>query len=507
MPSSEMTEALLVSYIALLGLLTIRASHGTIADIFRTFALALPLGCCYLVSAGILSVALFGAWNAPFILLAPLSLCLWYNWRRLPRMRGFDVLRGLLVLGAYALMVMTCYRWNLTTMSYDSYYYVLLGGMFVNSAPFPAFADFFRSYPIFLVVIQGLLQFFGKDCAISIGPLFVACVLSYITFCCIQRLRGCGILAGILGISLLVVVPGALLSSYFLIHQIFYVHNHTVHGALMFLAVMEICLLAALHEEEDDGQRAHTLIIFALLGGVAFSRIEGPLIASFILVLLAETKKLTARRFVFGTLVLVAFQLIWALSVWKYRNLSGRVAQAGSFINHDQMFAMMAPPIVVSLAYLVSVARKSIWTWRYLVIFFLIGILIRHAVLRPEHHAETLTSMAYNLLVLVPWGFFWAIAALAACYALRSPRDLRDLYVGYIIVAYPLIVLALATFRTPYRQGWGDSGNRMMVHLVPFVTYLVLFRALEIVSKGRDRQSSDDDLRVDGVTLLTTNEH
>jgi hypothetical protein len=46
-------------------------------------------------------------------------------------------------------------------------------------------------------------------------------------------------------------------------------------------------------------------------------------------------------------------------------------------------------------------------------------------------------------------------------------------------------MLVLVFPRNPYRPGWGDSGNRMLAHLVPLLFFYFL------LVYGRSREKSD----------------
>ena len=48
----------------------------------------------------------------------------------------------------------------------------------------------------------------------------------------------------------------------------------------------------------------------------------------------------------------------------------------------------------------------------------------------------------------------------------------------------------LSWFRTPYRLGYGDSGNRMMASAVPFVCSFCLVILHELLEKAQSRLSA-----------------
>jgi hypothetical protein len=489
MSSNSLIEPAIITYIALLGALTIRLRGSSPLQIFRQFALALPLGCCYTVAAGIISLALFSKWLPWFVLLAPLVPCLWAFRKFSSDGCGRTALSGSVVLICYFLFSALLRSLNIAIFSYDSFQFVFLSSGYAHSTHLAHFADFFFSYASFIVALQALVQFFGEDYASTGGPLFILCALSYTLMCLLGHIRGSKPLIYLAAGLLTMLAITCIYSPYFVIHQVFYVNNHRFHGCMMFLAVMEICSFAETKNPSPKEQRNYYLTIFGLLGGVVFSRIEGPLAATLLLVLLAETKKLSGKQFALGTMSFMGFYLVWTLLLWRYRHLSGHVAPIGSFITPFRMLELMVPSVLLCGAYSQQFLRRSTVAWRYVVILTLLGSLIVHASTRPQHYAETVSNSLNNLLFLVPWGAFWPIAGLTVCYSLCTSRNLRESCISFVLIAYPLILLTLSAFRTPYRQGWGDSGNRMMGHMIPFVAYIVIFKALEAISVASNQDS------------------
>jgi hypothetical protein len=95
----------------------------------------------------------------------------------------------------------------------------------------------------------------------------------------------------------------------------------------------------------------------------------------------------------------------------------------------------------------------------------------------PAVFGTSLAAMGANLTRDGGWGTFWPIAVLLVVVALIRIRLPFERLFTYPIVTYWVAVVAFAFLRDgAYRMGAGDSGNRMMMHIV-FVTMVYLVMA------------------------------
>ena len=112
-----------------------------------------------------------------------------------------------------------------------------------------------------------------------------------------------------------------------------------------------------------------------------------------------------------------------------------------------------------------------------------------------------MNMMISNLIATGYWGsFWWTFGPLVVLMAIFGPRLKREDVWLEVLGGGLLLILLLGVIRSsPYRLGWGDSGNRMLVHLAPLVVmYTVLkVRACfdiseKILDKSKLEQINDE---------------
>jgi hypothetical protein len=122
-----------------------------------------------------------------------------------------------------------------------------------------------------------------------------------------------------------------------------------------------------------------------------------------------------------------------------------------------------------------------------LTIFFIVA---------PSHGWLSIKSMGINLFLFSGnWGVLWWLVAIAiVTHEFRNSNFVEGagaeigsvFLIGVVLIS---VIIALSFFRVPYRIGYGDSGNRLMVMAFPFfVIYLYhsyLFTNLNLIrSRG-----------------------
>lgn len=105
---------------------------------------------------------------------------------------------------------------------------------------------------------------------------------------------------------------------------------------------------------------------------------------------------------------------------------------------------------------------------------------------KPGHMMESARNWASNLTTLPLWGQSWylIIALVAVSLAASPPRFRQAFAIG--LPAYLAFVLLLAYFRFPYREGRGDSANRMTIQLVPLIFFYLGVKILGHRERSED---------------------
>ena len=268
------------------------------------------------------------------------------------------------------------------------------------------------------------------------------------------------------------VVTLALVSCPQFVHAATYVHNNLIAAALLFVFVLFYWLA------ERDGESALLVPAFVALAGLSFTRIETPFVAVVFVLLVTARSQLPGRSVVLGVMGFAAPVIAWLVLI-------------GVEIPGDGMY-LTPGKVAVWVAMLVATAGYiALWSasarvrrlGRHLpvvaVVLAGLAVVVTFA-LDVEHMAASTAALAGNLAGGW-WGAAWIGAAVAAVVMLRLPvpRFAEGWRHGSLL--FVVVVVLLGFVRVPYRASFWDSGNRMMLHVLPLVYFhlgLVLLPAL-----------------------------
>ena len=109
-------------------------------------------------------------------------------------------------------------------------------------------------------------------------------------------------------------------------------------------------------------------------------------------------------------------------------------------------------------------------------IFYSLFMIFIPFLIKPVEASESLKSLFINAGILGKWSFFWYIFLI---FVLGTDREIfytnlksnkfnyRLLYLVVSLLIFILIYM-MSFFRVPYRLGYGDSGNRLLITIYPF---------------------------------------
>ena len=122
------------------------------------------------------------------------------------------------------------------------------------------------------------------------------------------------------------------------------------------------------------------------------------------------------------------------------------------------------------------ILRKLKFINLQLIFFILLFMIFIPFLIKPVEASESLISLFINAGVLGKWSFFWYIFLIFVLCAdkeifytnLKSNKfNYRLLYLVVSLLIFILIYM-MSFFRVPYRLGYGDSGNRLLITIYPF---------------------------------------
>lgn len=270
-----------------------------------------------------------------------------------------------------------------------------------------------------------------------------------------------------------------ILSTNRVLYSFFYINSHGMFAAFL-IALVGLVWYATLTEEWS------AMPIAALAAAVIVPlRAEGIIVVAFFLLPVLVSSLTPSRVRWILVLPLAATSVVWNGVVLPRTLPEGSITISSS--------PAVALGIAVALVLLVALTHISVLHRfiRWVPVAGFVALVLYTAARSTRGTTklfDTLRAMGANIAVEGYWSSFWWIAPLilVACVAATRIRHRQILLWG--LAAYPVLLLTFIFLRgSAYREGPGDSGNRMLVHIV-FVVGLFL-----IVSLGQLAAQVDDD--------------
>jgi hypothetical protein len=379
-----------------------------------------------------------------------------------------------LLLGGVAVLAAT---YNYAAATPDSINIILFGRLLALDGVTPWVSQRLSSYGIFLPALHAASVLLGDAYLWAIQPtlgIVFALLFGYFSFRTMKRLAANQAVArGLwIGVSVLTLLVG----TFFMFFQSVYIHNNFLSGLYLFVAVASF--YSAVVEER------HEWLVFGVLALVAFSfaRTEAPLYSLIFLSIVLAPDQLTYRTRLYATLAYAIPVAVW------YAFLFNAIRDS-HILNQERIGLILA---IIAL-FAAGMAMTRI-TWirdrilpllPYLMLLTLVLILGVTFVRQPTDlkHATRVTfdnmffaQWWHETWASNWWGVTWfAVVALAAI-AVLLPRiaDERLFVVG--ITGFFVLLFDFILVRSVYRSGWGDSGNRMLVHVLPLIFFYLTIK-------------------------------
>lgn len=266
-----------------------------------------------------------------------------------------------------------------------------------------------------------------------------------------------------------------LLGCYFWSYQLFYVHVNQLAGAtlLLFFVTAWRCLADA-----DDAWlplAGLALLAFQML------RVEGTLFATLFSAIFVLERAAAGRR-ALPELWLVLPGAVWCLALAAAIGDQRGIVDAGRLL-------LMATLLIGCLPLGWLARRPGLHGLRARLPTAALGLLglglLVLVALRPEHMIGRLGVLLWNAVGVGLWGATWAFVPAVALAAPLLGRVPHQRFVQLGLAAYFLALLGL-TYLGYWREGWYDSGNRMLTHALPTLAWLGMLRVAAIVPSAGD---------------------
>ncbi len=364
-------------------------------------------------------------------------------------------------------------------LTFDSYKILLSGKSFGSSifsfsspelASFPFMITNFQTgseifnlpYTVYLPVVTGFL-----------GIISAIIILSHLVTSSRRE-------STVFGISVLVILFAFGSVTYMLRMQLGYLNSHLLMAGFYSLG-FTICLTKG-----SDLKKAFCPSLSALLiGSTAFIRMEGLLLTTLLIISFVSIEKLSRKDLRMFSLISLTVPVLW------YVRLAIAGASGSTIIsprNTILMLLLAAGPLVLNWL------RPSLKVLDLLptITIIALGIIFCFLLLTRGQTIESGLIFLSNAVGTGYWGaFWWTFGPLAVVLLCFGPR-IRNEIVWIMTIGGGLLLILLlgAIRRVPYRIGWGDSGNRMLVHIAPLA---VLYIAVKVHAWFRIGNSSSKD--------------
>lgn len=259
----------------------------------------------------------------------------------------------------------------------------------------------------------------------------------------------------------------------YLINHI-YAHSNLISATYLFF----LFIVISLGRQFCSARGLQLILVFVFATSFGLARMENGLVLSIVLSILFFQSDLFDSKIrgaiSFSIFLLIAWYGYVFLASIKYHD-----------VILDPLFTVVILVSLIALFVLMKIGIKlpykvrSVFSQKIIIAMcaFILTILF---IIAPIHGWISIKSMVINLFLFAGhWGVFWWLVAIAiVTHKFRNTNFVEGaraelgliFLIGIVVIS---VIIALSFFRVPYRVGYGDSGNRLMVMAFPFfVIYL-----------------------------------
>lgn len=364
---------------------------------------------------------------------------------------------------SFMLLLTVFVKLNFAVTTYDSYYYVNFGKAIAYYKGFiPDMAYPIRSFGLFMPLLHSLAMFGRYDFSYAIHPLLSLNFLIIFYVCLYEEIIKVGnnkVNSAIIALLGTLVIGG----SYFWIFQSVLMLNNLITSIFLSLAV--IFAWRAL----TKGNQIWFKFSFYFMLVFLFSRVENPLcgLLFFAAMFMLNIPYDLVRNYF--TLYSVA-AILWYSKVFTITGIGGQ----GDFLTINKAIAILVLYALL-LLFLFKQSSLAMKLKPYIGMLLILMLLIISGVLtiiKMNHAYLNLKVMIENMFMYGSWGYTWVIVLMMVILTVVMNEFPESKYFLTCIIGYFLVMFILFMFRPqPVRLGFGDSANRMLIHILPVLVF------------------------------------
>jgi hypothetical protein len=265
-----------------------------------------------------------------------------------------------------------------------------------------------------------------------------------------------------------------LLAANRLLYDLFYVNTHIEVASLLVIGVAGMWLALV------DDEPAWAVPAGLCLAATLLFRPEAPLVAAIVLIPLAASRAGWATRWAFLAPVLALTGLWYGVVLWSHAIDGSEVSLTAPVFGNLVAVALVAGLVLAGglrrWAVLPRLAQRAMLPGLALAIAVF-------AAIDPSVLFESLGATAINVGKYGLWLFTWTVAVPLMAMALLVHRFRESRVWTDSIIGFALLFFLLPYVReSAWRVGSGDSGNRILAHILLVAVAFLVLAAVE----GRD---------------------
>jgi len=270
-----------------------------------------------------------------------------------------------------------------------------------------------------------------------------------------------------------------LVSGYFVFFNIFYVISNSLAAAFLFFSIF------GLYQRLQTGVWFWTLFSCLNLVGFSLSRLETNIFVLPAIIIILSRKEIPEREKLLYVSPIVIICLLWFFRLANLlSNYNFREAKSGynykiitvliavylfvfiySMISRFRPFKSMNP----YLPYLMIVVLTASWVY----LLFTKGLFVRGSIIMIM---KKYGDLVINILKDGSWAIIWIGLIFLMVIAVLLKKIKFESVFLYYIISFFLLFNTINLYRFGWRRGWGDSGNRMLLHVVFIIAFYIFLK-------------------------------
>lgn len=345
---------------------------------------------------------------------------------------------------------------NFTSASYDSIVQILISNSIGQEGLNESNSSYFASWGIYFPILLSFSVIGKIDYFYTLQPAYafsILMILFYFSYKISENSKYKYIFSII---SCLI-----LLTTQFFLFQAYYIHNNIIASAYLLLYIG--CVWLGLHEENMSW------LFLGIISLITFSltRTESPIISIVFLIILISLSKIAYKIL---SMVITIYSMI--IIVW-YKTLLVFIGEGSDILEPKKIYIIIFG-VIILLLFTITIKNKIVNKFivpivHKISLILLIIILLYLLVVNTKNTFISTLAIFANMMISGRWGATWYIVVGLALWSIGQNRFENSRLFSYSITTFFIILIIFSNFRSPYKMQWGDSANRILIHILPII--------------------------------------